>query len=191
MGSLMVAATAATLGLRVQPSAGSSGPPSAGTVPDHDGRATAGCRRSSAAGTPLFRSWAERRVMPEAPEPDPDRVQDRAERRQHERTQRVEDMVEHAGGMLAEHEYPTSSEELAADYADEPLDLPNETESLGSVFDRMVDERYESAAEAREALYNELTGAAGPDAEYDEERDLERLDERSQDDVADSGASDM
>lgn len=124
-------------------------------------------------------------------EPDPDRAQDRAERRQHERTERVEDIVAHAGGLLGEHEYPTSSEELAADYADEPLDLPNETESLGSVFDRLTDERFETETEAREALYHELTGTAGPDAEYDEGRAIEDLDEQAQDDAADSGASDM
>lgn len=124
-------------------------------------------------------------------DPDPDRVQDRAERRQHERTERVEDIVENAGGLLGEHEYPTTSEELAADYADEPVDLPNETESLGSVFDRLVGERFETEAEAREALYHELTGAAGPEAEYDEGRDVEELDQEAQSDVADSGASDM
>jgi len=123
--------------------------------------------------------------------PDPDRVQDSAERRQHERAERVEDVVRRAGDLLGEQTYPTTSEELATEYADEPLDLPNETESLGSVFDRLVDERFETAEEAREALYGELTGPVGPEAEYNEERDLDDLDEAAQDEVADSGASDM
>ena len=124
-------------------------------------------------------------------DPDPDRVQDSAKRRQHDRAERVEDMLNRAADMLDEHKYPTTSEELATEYADEPLDLPNETESLGSVFDRLVDERFESAADAREALYGEVTGSAGPDAEYNDERNLEQLDDEAQDDVTDSGASDM
>lgn len=127
--------------------------------------------------------------MPE--DPDPERVQENARRRKHERTEHVENILNRTEEMLGEHKYPTTSEELAAEYADQPLDLPNETESLGSVFDRLVDERFESAEEAREALYAEITGPAGSDAEYNEGRDLEELEEAAQDDVADSGSSDM
>ncbi len=75
---------------------------------------------------------------------DAERVQDSARERQHERAERVEDMLGDAGQMLDEHKYPTTSEELATEYGDQPLDLPNETETLGSVFDRLVDERFES-----------------------------------------------
>lgn len=124
-------------------------------------------------------------------DPSRDRVQDSAERRQRERADSVESMLGRADDLLGEHKYPTTSEELATEYADEPIDLPNETESLGSVFDRLVDERFESAEEAREALYGEITGEAGPRAEYNDERDLERLDEAAQEDLTDSGASDM
>ncbi len=81
-------------------------------------------------------------------EPNADRAQDRAVERQHERTERVEETLGQAGEMLGEHKYPASSEELAAEYGDQRLDLANETESLGSVFDRLVDERFESADEA-------------------------------------------
>lgn len=102
----------------------------------------------------------------------------------------MEAAVKWADDLLAEHSYPTTSEELAATYADEPLDLPNETESLGSVFDRLVDERYESVSEAREAVYRGITGPAGPDEEYNEERNLDHLADVVQDDVADSGAGD-
>lgn len=125
------------------------------------------------------------------PEDDPDvsSVQDSAKERQHERTEHVENILDGVDGLLDEDKYPTTSEELAAEYADEPLDLPNETESLGSVFDRLVDERFETPQEARELLYRELTGPAGTTNEYNEERDLEQLDDA--DDVADSGASDM
>jgi len=120
------------------------------------------------------------------PEDDRDvgSVQDSARERQHERSEHVEDVLNGVDGLLDEDKYPTTSEELAVEYADEPIDLPNETESLGSVFDRLVDERFETPAEAREVLYSELTGPAGTDDEYNEGRDLERLDD------ADSGPSD-
>ena len=111
-------------------------------------------------------------------EPDPGRVQDRAKERQHERSESVERMVERVGALLGEHEYPVTSEELAVEYADQTLALPNETESLGSVFDRLVDERFESAEEAREAVVNELTGTAGGPDEYNDERPLSELDDR-------------
>lgn len=127
--------------------------------------------------------------MPE--DPDPERVQDRARERQHERSERVEEVLARADDLLGRHKYPTTSEELATAYADEPLDLPNETESLGSVFDRLVDERFDTVEEAREALYGELTGPAGSDREYNEERDLTELEESAQRDLTDSGASDM
>jgi hypothetical protein len=119
-------------------------------------------------------------------EPDADRVQDRAVERQHERTESVEDMLGDAGKMLGEHKYPATSEELAAEYGDQRLDLANETETLGSVFDRLVDERFESAEEAREAIYNEVTGDAGGMEEYNDERALGELDSRA-DERTDTG----
>jgi len=128
--------------------------------------------------------------MTEDADPDPERVQEHSRQHTHERTEHVENILDRAGDLLGEHKYPTTSEELATEYADEPLDLPNETESLGSVFDRLVDERFETVEEAREALYAELTGTAGPGVEYNEERDLQELDETA-DDVTDSGVSDM
>ena len=112
-------------------------------------------------------------------EPDAGRVQKRARERQHERAESVENMLGPLGEMLGEHKYPVTSEELAVEYADEELDLPNETESLGDVFDRLVDERFESPDEAREAVYNELTGAADGPAEYNDERPLSELDDES------------
>lgn len=139
----------------------------------------------------LIRLQPEPTTMSDRPDPDPDRVQENAKRRQHERTEHVEKILSRADDLLGEQKYPTTSEELATEYADEPLDLPNETESLGSVFDRLVDERFETPEDAREALYRELTGPAGPNAEYNEERDLQQLDESVQDEVTDSGSSDM
>lgn len=112
-------------------------------------------------------------------DPDVERVQDRAVDRQHERTEHVESMLGDTG-MLDPAKYPTTSEELATEYGDEVVDLPNETESLGSVFDRLTDERFESPEEAREAIYHEVTGqAAGPE-EYNEQRAVGELDDDPQ-----------
>ncbi|UPW01791.1 hypothetical protein M0R88_06740 [Halorussus gelatinilyticus] len=115
-------------------------------------------------------------------DPDAGDEQQHARERQHERTESVEDILGEAGRMLGEHKYPATSEELATEYGDQPLDLQNETESLGSVFDRLVDERFESADEAREAIYDEITGeAAGPE-EYNDERAVGELDANVTDD---------
>lgn len=123
-------------------------------------------------------NFKRRRVPLRMPDDhDAERVQDSARKRQRERAERVEDMLGEAGQMLGEHKYPTTSEELATEYGDQPLDLPNETETLGSVFDRIVDERFESPEEAREAVYNEISGDAGGMAEYNEERELRELDD--------------
>lgn len=109
-------------------------------------------------------------------EPDAERVQESANERRHERTQTVEDIAGRVGNMLEEQKYPVTSEELAMEYSDEVMDLPNETESVGSVFDRIVDERFESPDEAREALLNELSGqSAGPE-EYNDGRSLPEID---------------
>lgn len=124
-------------------------------------------------------------------DPDPERVQEQARKRSSERSAHVENILEQTESVLREHKYPTTSEELATAYADEPIDLPNETETLGSVFDRLVDERFESAEEAREAMYAEITGQAGTDAEFNSERELEELDAESQDPLSDSGGSGM
>ena len=52
------------------------------------------------------------------------------------------------------------------------VELPNETESLGDVFDRLTDAEYETPQEARAAVVGEIAGAVGPD-EYNPERDLD------------------
>ena len=110
-------------------------------------------------------------------DPDHERVQEHARERRHERTETVEDALAGVSGMFDPDKYPVTVEELAVEYGDEPLDLPNETESMGSVFDRLVEERFETAEEAREVVYRELTGeAAGPE-EYNEHRPLDELDD--------------
>ena len=63
-----------------------------------------------------------------------------------------------------------SSAELGTEYADQPIDLPNETETVGDVFDRL-----DSAVETREALYGELTEEVAGNEEYDLEGPIEGL----------------
>ncbi|WP_254524645.1 DUF5789 family protein [Natrinema caseinilyticum] len=106
-----------------------------------------------------------------------DRVQRSAERRQAERADHAESILEDVERDLGTMEYPVSSEELATEYGDQPIDMPNETESLGSVFDRLVDEEYESPEAVREAVYGEITGEAGSPNEANAERDLAELDD--------------
>lgn len=115
-----------------------------------------------------------------SPEPDAERVQERATKRQETRAESIENILERVDGLLGEQKYPATSEELAVEYGDTMLDLANETESLGDVFDRLVDERFESPAEAREAVVNELTGQAGGPSEYDDGRALSELTDESE-----------
>jgi hypothetical protein len=92
------------------------------------------------------------------------------------RAERVEAILEATACLDdPENKYPVRREELATRYADRTMDLPNETESLGSVFDRLVDRRYESPAAAREAVLNELTGEEFDMDEYNDERAIEQL----------------
>lgn len=112
----------------------------------------------------------------EHPSGDDRGVQNRATDRQRERAERVERIVGEFEARIDDRSYPVSSAELGATYADQPIDLPNETESIGDAFDRL-DEEYDSPAEAREALYGELSGhAAGPE-EYNPERAVEELED--------------
>ena len=109
-----------------------------------------------------------------------DDVQDRATDRQHERAESVERILDEVERDLGDQEYPVRNEELAQQYADQPLDMPNETESLGSVFDRMSQrDEYDTPEEVREALYGELTGRSEADgyAEYNAERNLEEIED--------------
>jgi hypothetical protein len=108
--------------------------------------------------------------------PEDERVQDRAEKRRRERTEHVESILDAVETDARERKYPVRSEELATEYADQPLDLPNETESVASAFNRL-DEEYSSAEEVREGLYGALTGAAGGPEEYNEGRELGELDD--------------
>lgn len=108
---------------------------------------------------------------------DEESVQESAERRRRERAEHAEHASRELEGRFGEFEYPVSSEDLALEYGDETIDLANETESLGSVFDRLAGEQYESPEEVREAVYADITGDAAGMEEYNTERDLASLEE--------------
>lgn len=120
--------------------------------------------------------------------PDRDRAQDNIGRRKSERAETTESILADVERHLGEVEYPVSGEELATEYALDEIDLPNETESMGSVLDRLATDQFESATAAREAVSGEITGEAGDRHEANPERDLDRLEEGRGDSLGESGA---
>jgi hypothetical protein len=127
------------------------------------------------------RSSSDDRATSEAAED----VTDAAGRRRRERAESAEQASRELEGDFEAIEYPVASEDLAIEYADREIEMANETESLGSVFDRLAGEQYDSPEEVREAVYGELTGQAGTMNEANAERDLQGLDEHNPDDAAD------
>ncbi|OVE85477.1 DUF5789 family protein [Natronolimnobius baerhuensis] len=123
--------------------------------------------------------------------PSRDRAQDRATERKSQRADTTESILEDVERHLGDLEYPTTSEEIAAEYGSEPLDMPNETESLGSVFDRLAGEQYDSPEEVREAVYGEITGQAGTSNEANPERDLSAGDEEKQGSPSERGGDSL
>lgn len=61
---------------------------------------------------------------------------------------------------LSEHDYPVTSEELAAAHGEEILDYPNGSEPVREVFDLLGPETYDSPEEARTALYSAVSHEA-------------------------------
>lgn len=96
-----------------------------------------------------------------------------------DRAERVEETMDAVDATVGHASYPTNTDELRAVYVDGEAELPNETESLADVFDRLADDEYETEAEAREAILGEVTGPAGEEhgdrAEYNAEWELEEL----------------
>ena len=85
----------------------------------------------------------------------------------------VERILREVDGEMDEHAYPVRREDLAAHYGDTTVELPNETESLGDVFDRLTDAEYDTAREAKAAATGELTGVSIDPDEYNVECDLD------------------
>lgn len=119
-------------------------------------------------------------------EPNTERVQESAEERRRERAELAEHASRELEGRFTEFKYPVSSEELAVEYGEEMVELANETESLGSVFDRLADEQYETPAEVREAVYTEITGVPPRQAESSAERERANRDAVEQFEASDT-----
>ncbi|WP_254863707.1 hypothetical protein [Halovivax gelatinilyticus] len=119
---------------------------------------------------------------------DRERAQRRINERKADRAETTESIVADVEARLGEVQYPVTGEELSREYALDEIDLPNETESLASAFDRLATDEFASEAEAREAILGEITGEAGDRHEANAERDLQELDESSQSAVSDTGA---
>ena len=86
--------------------------------------------------------------------------QESSKDRQHEHAEAVEEILDSIDPALEEHAYPVNSEDLSARYAESVEGLPNETESLGSVFDRLEDDEYDSPMEVKEAVLREVSEAS-------------------------------
>ncbi|WP_227353292.1 DUF5789 family protein [Haladaptatus salinisoli] len=61
--------------------------------------------------------------------------------------------LKQATELLDAHQYPTDTEQLIEAHGDYEIDHPNGTETLSDVFGRVGNETYESAEQAREAMY--------------------------------------
>jgi hypothetical protein len=117
--------------------------------------------------------------------------QDASRRNQHERADSVERVLRSVDPDLDAHAYSVRREELAARYGDTTVALPNETESLGDVFDRLTDAEYETAREARAAAVGEIAGVSLAPEGYTVERpvDPEHAGRLGTDPVADEPGS--
>ncbi|QCJ47378.1 hypothetical protein [Haloprofundus sp. MHR1] len=128
----------------------------------------------------------------ENPRTDPshESVIESSRQRKDERADTVENIMDEMDRHLEGQKFPVRGEELAEEYGGQPDDMPNETESLGSVFDRLgQDEEYESAEEVREAVYGEVTGEAGGENEYNPDRELQEIAEDVVDDESNTNAN--
>lgn len=68
-------------------------------------------------------------------------------------------MVE-MGEKIDAHSYPATTEELVEAYGDLEFKLPNGTETFGEAMDRLADETFENAEEARLSTYQALSSKA-------------------------------
>jgi hypothetical protein len=86
--------------------------------------------------------------------------QESANERRHEQVEAVEAILESVDPALEEHAYPVNSEELSAHYGSTTAELPNETESLGSVFDRLDDQEFDSPMAVKAEMLQAVVGAS-------------------------------
>lgn len=62
--------------------------------------------------------------------------------------------------MLEQCDYPLSADELSAVHGEWELELPNGSETLADVLERAGDEQFDSAEEARHAVYGAVCSDA-------------------------------
>lgn len=68
--------------------------------------------------------------------------------------------LKQATELLADHDYPATTEQLAATHGDYELDLPNGSETIGDVFGRVDSELFQSPGEAEATLYSAVSSKA-------------------------------
>lgn len=61
---------------------------------------------------------------------------------------------------LEDHQYPATSDELVEQYGDAVLTLPNGEQRLRELFELVSEERFDSAADARAAIFNTVGDSA-------------------------------
>jgi hypothetical protein len=96
---------------------------------------------------------------------------EKAERRQRDRHERQEEILEAFEAAVDDVKFPSNSAEIRAELRDAPDEVVAEEESLGSVFDRLDDE-YEDEQAARDAIVAELGEAEHADPAATERREV-------------------
>lgn len=66
-------------------------------------------------------------------------------------------LLDNATTRMNAHNYPATTGDLIEAYGDVELELPNGTESLGDVLGRLTPETYQSAEQARLAMYSAVS----------------------------------
>lgn len=77
-----------------------------------------------------------------------------------ERTRRIGIDFGSLAQQLEDHEYPATSDELLDAYGDAVLTLQNGEQTLAEVFESMGAESFDSAEDARQAVYNRVNDQA-------------------------------
>jgi len=68
--------------------------------------------------------------------------------------------LKEATELLRRHDYPATTTQLTDSYGDYELELPNGTETLGEVFERIDSETFADSSEAQATLYSAVSSKA-------------------------------
>lgn len=69
-------------------------------------------------------------------------------------------MLNGTGERIEEYEYPATTDDLIEDIGDHELELPNGSETVAEILARLDDETYETAEDARFAVYTGVSEKA-------------------------------